>query len=188
MHHPSSHPNLPTPCPLLPHLPCPQVDDLRGAVLAGSPDTRAGRIAFKVAYGLSEEQMRRWGLYVSKPLGPEESIGLFSEPALFLINPAGLVHVMVYSNASFARPDLKQIVQGAGGRAGGRGEGRGGQGRARGRSCAAFRRCTLRCRSRRAAPAPCCSRRAALLPPFPLLAAGVKMIQDRKLPIRGTYF
>eukprot|EP00887_Chlorella_sp_A99_P005179 scaffold1.g5179.t1 len=108
-----------------------QVDDLRGAVLAVSPDTRAGRIGFKVAYGLNEEQMRRWGLYVSHPLGTEESGGSFSgdtEPALFLVNPAGLVHVLVYSNATFARPDLKQIVQ------------------------------------------------------------GIKMVQDRKLPIRGTLY
>lgn len=28
----------------------------------------------QVAYGLSDEQMRRWGLYISKPLGPEESV------------------------------------------------------------------------------------------------------------------
>ncbi|KAL6777567.1 hypothetical protein ACKKBG_A14775 [Auxenochlorella protothecoides x Auxenochlorella symbiontica] len=91
---------------------CSFVDDLRGAVLAVSPDTKAGRIGFKVAYGLNEEQMLRWGLYVSKPLGPDESSSLFSEPALFLINPAGLLHVVTYSNASFARPDLKQIVQG----------------------------------------------------------------------------
>ncbi|GAB4818094.1 hypothetical protein N2152v2_005140 [Parachlorella kessleri] len=91
---------------------CSFVDDLRGAVLAVSPDTRAGRIGFKVAYGLGEDQMRRWGLYVSNPLGPEESVTPFAEPALFLVNPAGLLHVLVYSNASFARPDLKQIVQG----------------------------------------------------------------------------
>ena len=32
----------------------------------------------QVAYGLNEEQMRRWGLYVSRPLGPDESIGLFA--------------------------------------------------------------------------------------------------------------
>lgn len=37
---------------------------------------------------------------------------LAAEPALFLVNPAGLLHVVVYSNASFARPDIKQIVQG----------------------------------------------------------------------------
>ncbi|PRW58213.1 thioredoxin peroxidase [Chlorella sorokiniana] len=84
--------------------------------------------ALQVAYGLNEEQMRRWGLYISRPLGPEESINLFSEPALFLVNPAGLLHVMVYSNASFARPDLKQIAQ------------------------------------------------------------GIKMVQDRKQPIRGTFY
>ena len=35
----------------------------------------------QVAYGLNEEQMRRWGLYVSRPLGPEESINLFSGAA-----------------------------------------------------------------------------------------------------------
>lgn len=29
-----------------------QVDDLRGAVLAVSPDTRAGRIGFKVGEGM----------------------------------------------------------------------------------------------------------------------------------------
>jgi hypothetical protein len=27
---------------------------------------------------MNEEQMKRWGLYVSRPLGPEESINLFS--------------------------------------------------------------------------------------------------------------
>lgn len=66
----------------------------------------------QVAYGLNEEQMLRWGLYVSQPLGPEESTNLFAEPAVFIVNPAGLLHVAVISNASFARPDLKQIVQG----------------------------------------------------------------------------
>ena len=106
---------------------CSFVDDLRGAVLAVSPDTKAGRIQFKVAYGINEEQMRRWGVYVSRPLSPDEATNLYAEPALFLVNPAGLLHVLVYSNASFARPDLKQIVQ------------------------------------------------------------GIKMIQDKKMPIRGTY-
>lgn len=91
---------------------CAFVDDLRGAVLAVSPDTKAARIAFKVCYGLTEQQMRRLHLYVSRPLSPDESVNLFCEPALFLINPAGLIHAVVYSNATFARPDLKQIIQG----------------------------------------------------------------------------
>jgi hypothetical protein len=34
--------------------------------------------AAQVAYGLTEEQMRRWGLYVSNPLGPEESVTPFA--------------------------------------------------------------------------------------------------------------
>ena len=36
---------------------CAFVDDLRGAVLAVSPDTKAARISFKICYGLSEQQM-----------------------------------------------------------------------------------------------------------------------------------
>jgi alkyl hydroperoxide reductase subunit AhpC len=106
---------------------CSFVDDLRGSILAVSSDVSAARIGFKVAYGINDEQMTRWGLYMSRPLSPEESINLFAEPALFLVNPAGLLHVCVYSNASYARPDLKQIAQ------------------------------------------------------------GIKMVQDRKQPIRGTY-
>lgn len=33
---------------------------------------------WQVAYGLDETQMRRWGLYVSQPLGPEEAVTTFS--------------------------------------------------------------------------------------------------------------
>lgn len=40
--------------------------------------TRCSLSLLQVAYGLNEEQMRRWGLYISRPLGPEESINLFS--------------------------------------------------------------------------------------------------------------
>ena len=36
---------------------CAFVDDLRGAVLAVSPDTKAARISFKICYGLTEQQM-----------------------------------------------------------------------------------------------------------------------------------
>jgi alkyl hydroperoxide reductase subunit AhpC len=106
---------------------CSFVDDLRGAVLAVSSDTRAGRIHFKVAYGLNEEQMRRWGLYVSRPLSPDEATHLYAEPAVYLVNPAGLLHAVALSNASWARSDLKQIAQ------------------------------------------------------------GIRMVQDKKMPIRGTY-
>lgn len=122
----------------------------------------------QVAYGLNEDQMRRWGLYVSTPLGTEESGGPFSgalaprlrvpapapapaprprpspsalggpaepgsnarqppalmpelcrlgaclpvldppllEPALFLVNPAGLLHVMVGCGAPGAAPGM----------------------------------------------------------------------------------
>lgn len=92
-----------------------------------------------------------------------------TEPAVFLVNPAGLLHVMVYSNASFARPDLKQIVQGE--RGVGEGELRCG--------------CMMGGVRRHLPPS------TAVLPrslPLPPIAAGIKMIQDRKQPIRGTYY
>ena len=124
-----------------------------------------------------------------------------AEPALFLINPAGLLHVMVYSNASFARPDLKQIVQG------------GCCARcARCRCHAGWVLCTLGAQRRtgaqahrrtgaqahrRTGPMQLGTRlqricdagwtgpgRACL----PHRRAGIKMVQDRKQPIRGTYY
>ncbi len=76
---------------------------------------------------LTEAQMRRWGVYVSRPLSADEALTPFAEPAVFLVNPAGLLHVNALSNATFARPDLKQLAQ------------------------------------------------------------GIRMVQDRKLPIRGSY-
>ena len=33
--------------------------------------------------------MRRWGVYVSRPLSADEALAPFAEPAVFLVNPAG---------------------------------------------------------------------------------------------------
>lgn len=44
-----------------------------------------------LAYGLTEEQMRAWGLFVSRGTAEGEP-ALFSEPALFLIEPDGSVY------------------------------------------------------------------------------------------------
>ena len=68
---------------------------------------------FPLDYGLTVAQMQVLGLYVSNPRTPQETDRPFSEPGLFLINPAGQVQLIDISNAPFARPDLAGIMRGA---------------------------------------------------------------------------
>ena len=68
---------------------------------------------FPLGYGLTVAQMQSLGLYVSNPRSPQETDRPFSEPGLFLINPAGQVQLVDISNAPFARPDLAGIARGA---------------------------------------------------------------------------
>jgi peroxiredoxin len=65
-----------------------------------------------VAYGLTVEQMRTLGLYVSHPRSPQETDRPFAEPGLFVVNPQGQVQIVDISNAPFARPDLDGILRG----------------------------------------------------------------------------
>jgi peroxiredoxin len=67
---------------------------------------------FATGYGLSPDQMRTLGLYISEPRSPEETDRPFPEPGLFVINPQGKVHIVDVSNAPFARPDLNALVKG----------------------------------------------------------------------------
>jgi peroxiredoxin len=67
---------------------------------------------FPVAYDLSPEQMRTFGLYISEPRSPQETDRLFPEPGLFVINPEGLAQIIDVSNAPFARPDLQAVLNG----------------------------------------------------------------------------
>lgn len=62
--------------------------------------------------GLGQEEMRTLGLYISSPRSTDETDRNFAEPATFLINPGGNVQIVEISNAPFARPDLKGLVQG----------------------------------------------------------------------------
>lgn len=67
---------------------------------------------FPVGYGLSVDDMRRLGLYVSHPRSPQETDRPFAEPGLFLVNPEGRAQVVDISNAPFARPELGAILNG----------------------------------------------------------------------------
>ena len=65
-----------------------------------------------MAFGLSIEQMRSLGLYISNPRSPEETDQPFPEPGLFILRPDRKIQIIDISNAPFARPDLAGILRG----------------------------------------------------------------------------
>ena len=67
---------------------------------------------FPVGYGMTMEQMRALGLYISEPRSPQETDRPFAEPSLFVINPAGQLQIIDISNAPFSRPDLETVLMG----------------------------------------------------------------------------
>lgn len=67
---------------------------------------------FPVGFGMTIDQMRTLGLYVSEPRSPQETDRPFAEPGLFVINPDNNAQVVDVSNASYARPDLATLLSG----------------------------------------------------------------------------
>ena len=94
------------------------------SVIAASSDTaeRAeqakkgwGLKTLRVAYGLSIEDARQWGLYVSRSNGmtsagvvePE----LFNEPGLFIVRPDARLYWGTTSTMPFGRPHFNEVLQ-----------------------------------------------------------------------------
>ena len=68
----------------------------------------------KIGYGLPEATARSWGLYLSKPIMPQEAPALFTEPGLFLVRPdRRLYHASVLS-MPFGRPTVDDMLFGLG--------------------------------------------------------------------------
>lgn len=67
---------------------------------------------FDLAYGLTEDQMRSLGLYVSDPLSEAETSSRFAEPGAFGIRPDGTLMLVDISNGPAARPDLEELLDG----------------------------------------------------------------------------
>lgn len=92
-------------------------------VVAVSTDTaeRAGRAAadwrldvLAVGYGLSIDEARQWGLYISTSRG-KTSIGieepaLFSEPGIFLVRPDSTLYFATVQTMPFARPHFSEFL------------------------------------------------------------------------------
>src|ERR687891_880363 len=64
-----------------------------------------------LAYGLSEAQMREWGLFVSRGINADEP-AVFNEPALFLISPDGNVYYESILSMPVGRPRLDDLLDG----------------------------------------------------------------------------
>ena len=88
-------------------------------VIAASTDTKEraeqskrewGIERLQMAYGLSIDQARQWGLYISASIKEEEP-PLFAEPGLFLIRPDGTLYSASVQTMPFARPSFAEVLQ-----------------------------------------------------------------------------
>lgn len=69
-------------------------------------------ISFPIHHGLSLQQMQQLGVFISEPRSAQETDHPFAEPALFVVNEHGRLHVADLSNNPFVRPELKTLVKG----------------------------------------------------------------------------
>ena len=86
--------------------------------ISGETQERATRMRHEwtldrvpLAYGLSEAQMREWGLFVSRAITDDEP-PVFNEPALFLIDPGGIVYYESILSMPVGRPRLDDLLAG----------------------------------------------------------------------------
>ena len=84
--------------------------------VSGDPRDRAERARKEWAiadvplgFGLTEAQMRAWGLFVSDKVAEKET-PRFAEPGLFLIKPDRTVYYAALSSMPFGRPDLNELA------------------------------------------------------------------------------
>jgi len=64
-----------------------------------------------LAYGLTEQQMRAWGLFISRAIH-EHDPPLFNEPGLFLISPDHTVYYEALLSMPVGRPRLADLLVG----------------------------------------------------------------------------
>lgn len=67
---------------------------------------------YPVGYGLSLDQARDLGLYISGVRNGMDVEAPFAEPGLFVVNDEGNLQLMDISNVPFARPDLQSVLSG----------------------------------------------------------------------------
>ena len=63
----------------------------------------------QIAYGMTEETAREWGLYISSSI-KEAEVETFPEPGTFWIKPDGSLYLIEIASMPFARPNLKILL------------------------------------------------------------------------------
>lgn len=63
----------------------------------------------RVAYDLTVQDAKNWGLWISKAFKDVEA-DIFTEPGLFWVRPDGRLYLADISNSPWARPDLKFLL------------------------------------------------------------------------------
>ena len=66
-------------------------------------------VGIPIAYGLTEPEMRGWGLFVSRGVGDDEP-PVFNEPALYLIEPDRTVFYASVLSMPVGRPKLGELI------------------------------------------------------------------------------
>jgi len=68
-----------------------------------------------IGYGISIENARAWGLYISSSRGKTsagiEEPPLFNEPGIFLVRPDGTLYAALVGSMPFARPHFSEILK-----------------------------------------------------------------------------
>ncbi len=62
-----------------------------------------------VAYGLTKEDVKAWGLYLSTSIKEAEN-DQFCEPGLFWVRPDGRVYLIDVANMPWSRPDVEFLL------------------------------------------------------------------------------
>lgn len=63
----------------------------------------------RVAYDVTMEDAKNWGLWISKAFKDVEA-DFFTEPGLFWVRPDGKLYLADISNMPWARPDLQMLL------------------------------------------------------------------------------
>ena len=94
-----------------------------GAIALSSDSEERARMAqeqwglenLTLGYGLSLDDARAWGLFISSGRGKTstgvEEPALFSEPGLFMIRPDGTLYASSVNTMPFARPNFGELLQ-----------------------------------------------------------------------------
>lgn len=90
---------------------------IRVVAISSNPQDLAERTAkewelnrLTLAYGLSFDEARKWGLFVSAAISDGEP-AQFTEPGLFLVDPDGVLYGSIVQTMPFARPPAKNLLR-----------------------------------------------------------------------------